>query len=62
MSKRSRKCEVKNWRAEEVPGVVPLTCNYICAKMYIMRRKIDAFPVPSLELTSWFCYIIPTTY
>lgn len=45
-----RKWEAENWIEDGVPGVVRITCNYICATMYIMKRKIDA----------WSCLFIGT--
>lgn len=34
---------------DDVPRVVRITCNYICATMYIMRRKIDALSCLFIE-------------
>lgn len=48
-----RKWEVENWIDDGVPGVVRITCNYICAIMYIMKRKIDAWSCLFLRTELW---------
>jgi hypothetical protein len=54
-----RKREVENWIVDGVPGVVRITCNYICATMYIMKRKIDIWSCLFIRTEVWsICVVI----
>lgn len=41
----------EGWIVDDVPRVVRITCNYICATMYIMRRKMNALSCLFIEST-----------
>jgi hypothetical protein len=48
-----RKWRAENWIEDGVPGVVRITCNYICATMYIMKLKIDAWSCLFIRTEVW---------